>query len=609
MPNTLPTKTADDLGTPLTNARAPRTNELSAVNLERIKDHIIALATELGLRNGSTPNSVWAALAAAAQALQHTLDATRAPGPGDDESAGYSTGSLWMWPTESRVWVYLVVPGLGADWLELQTAIEPADVLHDALGEPTVDGDLVRSGGAYAVRRAVVGAIVPPTATDDETQGFAIGSTWHDSAAGALYVCLDASTAAAVWRRIDGGGLTIVAPSPPGAESPINGNSDAGATAIQYFSPADEPADPAVSGPYYLRFRNTTTDATEHVIVVRRAGALRILLTPLQATFSAGSAVIAYAGPATAGGDALVSRIPAAPLDTTAGSGTSTAAAAADHVHPVPNAALIPYGGGGDISAMNVGDALAELGASRPGEATTSTAGLMSALDKDLLYQRKQRVLLFQDEFVDNIVNRWGTAVTGAGAAVTLATAAGANPCGRCQLSTGTTSTGVAQLRTAINFAYTSRTDEVYFDTVVGLSQLADGVDDFKVYVSGMYSPGSFSVGYAFVYDPAVSPNWLLARFGGGGIAASVNTGVPVTGGTAPTYGGEKRLTTVYDKANDRVQGYIDGALVATLTGIGNVNAVYYVPAVIEKTLGTTSVSLVVDYTRCAVTPSAGMRA
>lgn len=62
MPASLPSRAAGDLGAALSNIRTPATNELSAVNYERVKDWIIAIATELGLTDGSTSGSVWEAL-------------------------------------------------------------------------------------------------------------------------------------------------------------------------------------------------------------------------------------------------------------------------------------------------------------------------------------------------------------------------------------------------------------------------------------------------------------------------------------------------------------------------------------------------------------------
>lgn len=54
----IPTRAPSDLGAALTNARSPQTNELSAVNLEKIKDRVIEIFSEVGLSDGSTAGSV-----------------------------------------------------------------------------------------------------------------------------------------------------------------------------------------------------------------------------------------------------------------------------------------------------------------------------------------------------------------------------------------------------------------------------------------------------------------------------------------------------------------------------------------------------------------------
>lgn len=42
-------------------------------------------------------------------------------------------------------------------------------------------------------------ATTAPTASDDSNGGYAIGSTWINTAAAKAYICLDASVGAAVW--------------------------------------------------------------------------------------------------------------------------------------------------------------------------------------------------------------------------------------------------------------------------------------------------------------------------------------------------------------------------------------------------------------------------
>lgn len=139
MPATQPTKTAGDLGEPLSNTRVPKANELSAVNLEKIKDWIIAFGLELGLTDGTTVGSVWKALASALL---------------DSDFAGAELGRL------------------------------------------------TRTGvGAYGVVKDNTAAVAPPSVTDDSSAGYSVGSLWIAPGAGAA-VCIDATVGAAVWVPI-----------------------------------------------------------------------------------------------------------------------------------------------------------------------------------------------------------------------------------------------------------------------------------------------------------------------------------------------------------------------------------------------------------------------
>jgi hypothetical protein len=59
------------------------------------------------------------------------------------------------------------------------------------------------------------GATSNPSASNDNTQGYAIGSVWINTTTDTAYRCFDASTGAAVWSEIgagSGGGQTVVTP-------------------------------------------------------------------------------------------------------------------------------------------------------------------------------------------------------------------------------------------------------------------------------------------------------------------------------------------------------------------------------------------------------------
>jgi len=49
-------------------------------------------------------------------------------------------------------------------------------------------------------------AVVAPTATDDSTAGYGVGSVWIDIAADNSYICVDPTATAAIWAQTNGGG-------------------------------------------------------------------------------------------------------------------------------------------------------------------------------------------------------------------------------------------------------------------------------------------------------------------------------------------------------------------------------------------------------------------
>lgn len=76
--------------------------------------------------------------------------------------------------------------------------------LADLIGQTRL-GQIWLSDVTSAVRaqpRSNLSASAPPGAANDQSQGYSVGSLWADTSADEGYLCLDASSGAAVWKQI-----------------------------------------------------------------------------------------------------------------------------------------------------------------------------------------------------------------------------------------------------------------------------------------------------------------------------------------------------------------------------------------------------------------------
>jgi hypothetical protein len=65
------------------------------------------------------------------------------------------------------------------------------------------EGFLRKTGaGAYTAHKSNLASAVAPTANDDNTVGYSVGSLWCDTTADLVYICIDATTGAAVWQQM-----------------------------------------------------------------------------------------------------------------------------------------------------------------------------------------------------------------------------------------------------------------------------------------------------------------------------------------------------------------------------------------------------------------------
>ncbi len=116
-------------------------------------------------------NAVWKIVGSVA--VQNNFTATTAPTATDDSAAGYAVGSMWVDVTANISYVCVDATATAAIWVKTT-----ADVLNNFM------------------------ATVPPSATTDNTAGYAVGSMWYDTVADDLYVAVTVATAAASWMRV-----------------------------------------------------------------------------------------------------------------------------------------------------------------------------------------------------------------------------------------------------------------------------------------------------------------------------------------------------------------------------------------------------------------------
>lgn len=107
----------------------------------------------------------------------HNYAATANPAVGDDDVDGYSVGSIWINVTADDAFICLDASTGAAVWAQ-------------------IDG-----GGGGILNK--LNATVAPAVGDDNVDGYEVGSLWIDVTADNSYICVDASTGAAVWLQIN----------------------------------------------------------------------------------------------------------------------------------------------------------------------------------------------------------------------------------------------------------------------------------------------------------------------------------------------------------------------------------------------------------------------
>lgn len=222
--------------------------------------------------------------------------------------------------------------------------------------------------------------------------------------------------------------------------------------------------------------------------------------------------------------------------------------------------------------------------------ATKDAHGFLSSEVFDLLVGASiRKVLYFRDDFTMTTLPSWQTSVSGTGAAVSNVSAAGSLARGKVNLSTGTTSTGEATLRTT-NYLYQSQLAGLYMEVLVELAALATVGEDYNLFLCGA-ALGLTGNGFSLGYVRSVSPNWQLVSWAST-TPTYTDTGIPVA------------ATTPYRVRFQWVVGsdpefFLNGVSLGTVTPGGIVSATYLVVGRMTATAGTTAKTATFDFAFC----------
>lgn len=236
----------------------------------------------------------------------------------------------------------------------------------------------VSAGAAGGQVKNNFAATTAPAVSNDGTQGYAVGSRWVDTTGGESYICVDASTGAAVWSKTTVGtiaevsglqaALDLKAPlaSPALTGTPTVPTAAAGTNTTQAastaFVTAAQAAGLATAAPLVDGTAAVGTSALMarqdhvHPTDTTRAplASPTFTGTPTAPTAAAGTNTTQLATTAFVQSEIAADLATAAPLmDGTAAVGTSTSMARQDHVHPSDTSRQATLVSGTNIKTVN----------------------------------------------------------------------------------------------------------------------------------------------------------------------------------------------------------------------------------------------------------------
>lgn len=447
-----------------------------------------------------------------------------------------------------------------------------------------------------------------PGGSDDDGQGYSLGSHWINVSTKQAFICLDASTGSAIWHPVASGPVKDVA---TGTYTVVP--ADDGAV-IRFLVPCIVTVPDSTSGVPLRNGHETTMFCTTGVLEFADASA-GVSADPLhaasQSRFSSETMAI-VAIKVLQGVDTYLlvgDLLPTTPDPITDGdfslNGRMVRTGAGTYVTIFDNfvATAAPtvaddntlgYSAGSIFLNTVTGNSYlcvsagtgAAVWRSMGALATIARDGLIASADYDrVLGGAKNQEVLFRDEFEESTTGRWTGTVSGSGATVAVVVG-GTTYASMLRLNMGTTTTGSASLDRALNSFYTNRYSRFDWEVKCRLSALSNGTDEYDAFVC--YSGVN---GISFTYDRNTSLNWQATQWAAG-VPTHTDTGI-----VADTAMHSFRWVWT-SAAGGTVTLYIDGVAVgAPYTGV-TFAATTLTPGRAVKSAGTTSPFLYLDFTQ-----------
>ncbi len=122
-----------------------------------------------------------------AAAISGALDTLRTQSSGTTAPSSPTAGQWWL-DTAANPWILKIRTPDGSAWASVLTIAATGNSLNFS------------GFDAHAKVKSNLAATAAPSTTDDSASGYAVGSIWVDVTNDSVYICVDSTATAAVWK-------------------------------------------------------------------------------------------------------------------------------------------------------------------------------------------------------------------------------------------------------------------------------------------------------------------------------------------------------------------------------------------------------------------------